>query len=268
MSFPIPKIKSFKSRPPIIFGKFLISDSYHKNIAPLTIPESEFYDVFYEIYPQTSFTELLQWIFFFEKKGYPINVKKLASAYHFYWGDHENNLKQSFPLWPEEFIHWSIIKKAHSGDLRSLSLCGQDSQVDFKDSFWSLLKSFNKAQLSLSEGKKILEWIIDLFAQGESAETLTFESKKTSLLPDYPSKKNWIKRLYHLRYAKSTQEDYKKIKFTKETAWPPGVQVQFARKGDQSGFESRIFISSSSSSKVQDDISKSLRKIQEFFNLS
>ena len=176
----IPRIKTFKSRPPVVCGKFLLSDSYHKQKDSLIIPESELYETLYEIYPQACFIELFQWILFFEKNSYLIDSKKLALAYNFYWGDHETELKKNFSMWPQEFIHWSISKKAHSGDLRPINLYSQ-MNPKLQTSFWFLLESFDKAQLSLSEGKKILEWIIDLLSRGESIDTLDFKKKEASL---------------------------------------------------------------------------------------
>ena len=262
----IPRIKTFKSRPPVVCGKFLLSDSYHKK-DPLIIPESELYETLYEIYPQACFIELFQWILFFEKNSYLIDSKKLALAYNFYWGDHETELKKSFSMWPQEFIHWSISKKAHSGDLRPINLYSQ-MNPKLQTSFWFLLESFDKAQLSLSEGKKILEWTIDLLSRGESIDTLAFKKKEASSSQssvNFSHKKDWIKHLYKLRYPYSSQEDNEKIKFIRSTAWPSGVQVQFIRKGDQSGFEYRAFISSVNS-KVQDNLSKSIKKIEKFIS--
>ena len=91
--------------------------------------------------------------------------------------------------------------------------------------FSELSALFSELQCSRSDGKRIIDLLVDLILLGKS---------KMELEPQ--EGKNWLTQLMDLRYPNTTQSD----RSEKNLAWPEFVQVQNKRLGDQLTYNMQI----------------------------
>ena len=127
--------------------------------------------------------------------------------------------------------NWLETKKIKSTDLTPV----QSLKTDLH---WKL---FNKSVLTLielkasySESIKTIDLITDLILMGHS-ENL-FEKASTF--------QSWTDHLYQLRYPATVKRDQDLKQKFETLPWPYGSKTKFERRGDRSGIELKVFITS------------------------
>ncbi len=126
---------------------------------------------------------------------------------------------------------WLMSKKIKSSDLNPV--------LSFKtDLHWKL---FNKSILTLidlkasySESIKTIDLITDLILMGHSE----------NLFENTSSFQNWADHLYQLRYPATVKRDQDLKQKFETLPWPYGSKTKFERRGDRSGVELKVFITS------------------------
>lgn len=119
----------------------------------------------------------------------------------------------------EDFKSWASSRKLSASDLMPIN-----SLKDL-DLFNSLSPLFSELQFTRSEGKKLIDLLVDLILLGKT---------KSELLPQ--EKQNWIFQLSEMRYPNTTQMDMEQ----KSSHWPEFVQVQNKRLGDRLTYNMQI----------------------------
>lgn len=126
---------------------------------------------------------------------------------------------------------WLTAKKIKSTDLSPIQSLKADLHWKL---FVTAITSLIELKASYSESIKTIDLITDLILMGHS-ENL-FE-KATS----YPI---WADHLYQLRYPATVQRDEQLKQKYEALPWPYGSKTKFERRGDRSGIELKVFITS------------------------
>lgn len=257
----LPGLKTFTSRPKTYYHHILIADSDLNSEVQLS--SHALSPLLQEIYPSLSLIELFEILIFFKDQKIALDPVELGQAYHFHWNEITEQLFLNYKNWPQDFIDWSKEKNCHTNDLRPLLLADKLSLRQRKD-FYLLLAEFKNLKLSLGDGKKVLELLIDLSATEFNHENLRYKNLDTDSVKDL-NKDKWMARLSKLRFSMTELRDLKKKEFIKKTAWPSSTKINFKRLGDQSGFEIISFVSSLSSiDKIKKGTELSFLEIQKF----
>lgn len=259
MVYTIPNIKSFVSRPKVVFNDILICDS--KSPLTLELDSKNIYLGLHEIYPEATLLDLFELISFFNKLNIPLDKNLLASSYSFFWNETADNLYSQYIQWPEQFKNWCKNKKLHVNDLRPLCLLSQIN-TDLHTQVYKFINNFEGLKLSLADGKKILELFIDIYG----SDPIEYSNLGQHILELKLNGEQIIKKLNKIRNPLSSKKDEKKQNFIKNTNWPQNTNVNFLRQGDQAGFNISVFISQTEQKeKHLKNFKDSLDKIDTYF---
>ncbi len=126
---------------------------------------------------------------------------------------------------------WLTAKKIKSTDLNPI----QSLKTDLH---WKLLNTavlcLIELKASYSESIKTIDLITDLILMGHSK--VLFEKTQ--------SFQNWTDHLYQLRYPATVKRDQDLKQKFETLPWPYGSKTKFERRGDRSGVELKVFITS------------------------
>ncbi len=126
---------------------------------------------------------------------------------------------------------WLTAKKIKSSDLQSIQSLKTDLHWKlFNTSILHLIE----LKASYSESIKTIDLITDLILMGFSE--VLFEKAIS-----YPI---WADHLYQLRYPATVQRDEQLKQKYEALPWPYGSKTKFERRGDRSGVELKVFITS------------------------
>lgn len=130
---------------------------------------------------------------------------------------------------------WLESKKAAGIDLPFLTLLKSESQLSILD---KVFEKFEVVRPSFSDGVKILELVTENILIRPNDNSLE------NLFEHSDSAENWLKNLNHLRYPITTARDSELENKMMALPWPYGAKTKFERRGDRSGVELKLFISS------------------------
>lgn len=130
---------------------------------------------------------------------------------------------------------WLESKKAPETELPFLTLLKSEMQLAVLD---KVIEKFESVRPSFSDGVKILELVTEnilISADDNGLENL-FEHSESA--------EKWLKNLAHLRYPVTAARDSELETKMMALPWPYGAKTKFERRGDRSGVELKLFISS------------------------
>jgi hypothetical protein len=258
MTFEIPHLKKFKTRPQVWVQDIKLCDSELDQ--KITLKPVELPIALFEMYPNESLTVIFEWIDYLKSKSLEINPTELCKAYGFFWNDTTLKLFNEFLNWPLDFKTWTNTKKAHVNDLRPLILT---SKLKSEDQIYvlELLALFLNLNPSLNDGKKIIELYLDVL----STQSVEIKKLVTAIKEDGIKADQVLKRLLKLRYPIATKDDLKKKTFIEKSNWSSSIKVKFLRQGDKSGFEVSTFISQPEQSvKLTEHLHQTLKSLDTF----
>lgn len=144
---------------------------------------------------------------------------------------------------PIGFQNWCAEKKLGPMDLIPLASAKSLNLIPLFHDILSL-------KLSKSVGTKVLELAIELLLMGKSYSDIAPESSET-----------WAQKLQQLRYPNSSQNDSLEKEKLISLPWPGMSQAKWARQGDKTGVELKLFVSQPS------DLKKYLQSLEKVQNL-
>ena len=135
------------------------------------------------------------------------------------WKQSQRNdeLKKKLAQAPVSFLNWMEERKASISDLMPLNSLTQINSIN------PLLEEFEKQKLTRSQGKQILDLLVDLVMMKTSSQQLI------------PSGKNWLDQLKGLRYPNTSKKDQQPGLESKD--WPQFIRVQKQRAGDRTRYQ-------------------------------
>jgi hypothetical protein len=130
---------------------------------------------------------------------------------------------------------WLESKNAVGTDLPFLNLLKSEVQFSVLD---RALEKFEVVRPSFSEGVKILELVTEniLMSPDDNSLENVFENSQ--------SVQAWMKHLNTLRYPMTSARDSELESKMLALPWPYGSKTKFERRGDRSGVELKLFVSS------------------------
>ncbi len=258
MIYSIPNIKSFVSRPTVVYQNVKLSESTSSLVHELD--SENLYKGLHEVYPEATLVDLFEWVDFFSSHNVLFDKAALASSYSFFWSESTESLYQQSLIWHGSFKLWCKNKKAHVNDLRPLCLLDQFNSKD-KNIIFDFINHFDSLRLSLSDGKKILELFVDIIG----SNPVEYSKLGEELIELKLSSEQILRKLHKIKYPVSSKKDEKKQTFVKNTAWPQNTKVNFLRQGDQAGFELSVFVHQSEyKEKYLKVLKESLDKIDHY----
>ncbi len=172
------------------------------------------------------FFKSIDWNLFFQKQNLHLNSRTLE-------------LFEKLKLMPREFLTWAEEHQMSSRDLMPIN------SLDDLNSLNILVKNFPKLKLNRNEGKKILDFLVDLILMGQKTEELT------------PSSGNWFQQLTNKRYPNTLNND--KLRENKKS-WPAYVQTKSSRQGDRMIHKLHITYSN------EKDLNSKLKRLSQMNN--
>lgn len=220
-----------ESLPAFCFRNELLCGFNRESGFAISLDEKNLIEILYDLYPDLSFIELCRLsskIRAFENSRDPGTlIKKLWQIYGYQYRDSLELVVEKVLQLPTEAQAWLQEKKMAPQDLAPLRSLTDLNQLD---SFWSILST---SPHSKSEGVKIIEWLIELILLNHPMD---------QLLPLKPGAA-WVTQLQALRYPQSNKQDLHAETKIRSLAWPLRSEARWARKGDRSGVELKLFFS-------------------------
>ncbi len=259
MIVDIPYLESFKTRPEIFYGSIRLCTSLLDH--PVIVKLEQLPEVLAEIYPIKSLSHIFNWITFFKSLDVEIDSVLLAKAYGFYWDADTEKVFRAYQSAPQPFKNWAVQKKAHVNDLRALTLI-RKLTASSQDLIFNFLSLFEILNPSLSDGKKIIELLVDSAATSEcEVDELLVELKSKTVKVD-----RLLKKLIKIRYPVVTSSDDKMKNFILKSTWASSIKVKFQRQGDKAGFEvSANVYNSDQALKAKDKLDQTLSMLITYF---
>ncbi|MEY4615334.1 MAG: hypothetical protein RJB66_294 [Pseudomonadota bacterium] len=182
-------------------------------------------EAFKAVYPQLGFFELAR---LSKKFASTPNLKKdLWSHYGYHWKENLEVLIDEIVKLPLDTQRWLQQKKLAPQDLAPLRSLPQQEILEW---VWPLMMNpiFSKSDLS-----QILELVVELTLMEVPREKLVTGA----------STPQWIKSLKQLRYPQTSSSDGLGDQKIRTIAWPLRSEARWARRGDLSGVELKLFFS-------------------------
>lgn len=131
------------------------------------------------------------------------------------------------------FKTWAEQKKIKNRDLVFINSIKSPAQAELFNQISDKMANLNP---TFSEGLVFLEQITDLILMDNTK----------NLLADSEDFKSWSSSVQNLRYPQTKLRDAETKSFFEKLSWPAGAKTNFERRGDRSGVELKLFISSKS----------------------
>ncbi len=167
-------------------------------------------------------------------------LEPLFQGYGMRWCDRLRSTLARINSCPREFQDFADIKGFSVRDFSALLALPESTE------FTSFLRALARLPCSKSEATKILELGAELFLLGNSV---------SELLPSNESPTVYLYRLEQRRHPRTTLIDQNWKSAVNQWPWPPHVQGQWQRFGDQSGLEIKIRATS------PEDLNKKLQNL-------
>jgi hypothetical protein len=206
--------------------------------------------LFRSLYSDLSFAELaLLWEKSEAFDWFPFS--EIAAKFHFQATEHFFNVAKALLLTPVGFQNWCADKKVGPQDLSPLLAAGA---LDLKPLFLKILN----LGLSKSQGVQALETAVELLLMGISETDLQLLASDENLAAEA-----WLELLKQKRFPEAFARDNAIQENMKNLPWPGSSQARWARYGDKSGIELKIFVSNPSYLKKH---MKSLSRVQDLMD--
>ncbi len=149
-----------------------------------------------------------------ENLGPHINWPDYFKSHNRFWSEKVSTLFDQFDNCPQEFLCWCNDKKLENKDLLPLlALKTEDHWVEFQ----ILAPCWQEQNLSRSDGRMILDLVVDLILMGKKADELFPQNLKS-----------WTGQLQSIRNPMTAQRDDN----YELGQWPQFVKVKKQRQGD------------------------------------
>lgn len=140
------------------------------------------------------------------------------------------NLLLTLRMPPSEFANWVAEKKLGGRDLAPLRAVKDEAFLQ------SLLGYIGRTSPNKNFGTQALEWAVDLHLMGKEVHIPVEYSRETFM--------NWHSELKDQRFARRAAQRKALEEKIQQAPWPRNVRAQVVEKGDQVGFEVKIFAES------------------------
>lgn len=206
--------------------------------------------LFRSLYSDLSFAELaLLWEKSEAFDWFPFSA--IAAKFHFQATEHFFHIAKALLQTPMGFQNWCADKKVGPQDLSTLLAAGT---LDLKPLFLKILN----LGLSKSQGVQALETAIELLLMGLSPTDLQLEISDANSQAEA-----WLELLKQKRFPEAFARDLAAHDQMKNLPWPGSSQARWARYGDKSGIEIKIFVSNPSDLKKH---MQSLSRVQDLMD--
>lgn len=193
----------------------LLSAAVATNAPEIDMGDQDLTDLIIDLYPSLGWADyavLKKRIESEPQLSQSLDHEKLARHFGFAFNDRSEQIRQKFLDCSPLFIEWARTKKASQQDLAPLAALGN------LENFNPILEKMVAANLSRSEGKQVLDWLVDLYLMGYDLGELTVDDCK-----------KWQTNIFRLRYPNTHSEDAKEA----EKIWPTYCQHSRHRNGDR-----------------------------------
>lgn len=212
-----------KNLVPIAWGNYLLTGC-EPNGSVVSLPaESNFTAIVREIYPELSFVELSRLRQNLRQLNFSI-WGEILESYQLLASESVELTADALDATPESFRIWAHEKKLMPRDLAPLRL-------PIPKEFDDVLRGIAESRATRQEGCQILELSAELFLGGTSILDIRQHS----------SSEKWLAHLKKLRFPRTSRADEEMRQKIKSLNWPPHVDAEWLRRGDQTGLQIKFF---------------------------
>lgn len=200
-------------------------------------------DAFKALHPELGLGELARFSGRFEKLWPDLYVElreALFSVYGLKWSARLSEVLGVLAATPLVFQNFVDEKKWGTRDLSPLLILKDPRQFDV------VLEALAGISLSKFEAVRALEYVIELYMMGRPLN---------DLLPSTDNGALWLRRLEQWRRPETSARDEDQRRHVAQMPWPPHVQAQWQRFGDEAGLEIKIRTTS------PEDLEKKLERL-------
>ena len=201
------------SKARVEWNNIILNGKVAENQPIIDLSQENLHELCFDLFGPLTFIETFELFRALKKKG-------LAEALD--WGAYlqlnqmswNQRIQQIFSILdtaPPEFLQWCYEKKISARDLTPLV------PLKTMTPTLKLWNGFSSEQLSRSEGKQALDWLVDLILMDVDLDELSPQQK-------------WLEKIRLMRFPQTTQSDSRP---EQNNPWPKFVHIVKQRQGDR-----------------------------------
>lgn len=195
------------------------------------LSQHPFSEAFFSCYPDISLAELARLYKKLQSSTLEFDDsdwRQLVAKYGWRWSDRLEKILYAIVQTPISFQNWTSLKKIGVNDWGTLLLTKENTS-----NYSTFLEQIAQVNPSSQEGKRILEWGIELSLIANSLEGLLAKENENGT--------QWCKRLEQMRFPNSHSRENSSQKKLLQLPKIPHVKFQWQREGDLSGLKVEFF---------------------------